>query len=98
MTLLAVPCIERTGHGFTTTHTYTEWAAQAIQDDDTARQVAEQMLAGSDPYEWNEDEPEFYEIFTVTDRRALIAQLAEEHHAEQTDRSSAVPAAAERPT
>jgi hypothetical protein len=83
MTVLGRACVERVGPGFTIRQTYLDWAAEAIQETGVARDVAQKMLDGTDPYEWNPGEPEFHETFQITDRPALEAQLGDEQAAEQ---------------
>lgn len=74
-------CIERKAHGTTEHLTLAEWARMVIQDEDEAARIARDMLDGQDPYAFNEAhtgaEPEFYEEFSVLDREALSAQLAD---------------------
>lgn len=74
---MGLVCVERKGHGFTERLNLWDWADDAIQDHNIAADVARAMLSGRDPYEWNENEPEFYETFHIIDRSILEEQLAE---------------------
>lgn len=71
------PCIKRVAQGSSETTTFVAWASVVIQDEDVAIATARKMLAGQNPYEYNEDEPALYETFSVTDRAALEAQIAD---------------------
>ena len=69
------PCIERKFHGGTERVTFETFAKLVIQDSDMAEHVARVMLNGEDPYQWNEDEAEFYETFTVMAPEVLRGQI-----------------------
>jgi len=69
------PTIRRKFHGGMEDQNFTDFAYSTIQDRDVARRVANTMLASGVVYEWNPDEPEFYEEFEVIDSDGLRAQL-----------------------
>lgn len=74
--LLDRTCIQRLYTGGSEDINFNDFAMDVIQEHDLAAEVAHRMLNGDDPYQWNEDEPEFYEEFLVLDAAALRAQVA----------------------
>ena len=68
-------CIRRTFHGNTEEQTFEEFAYSTIQDNDTAIHVAERMLAGDVPYQWNAFDPEWYEEFEILDATILRREV-----------------------
>ena len=68
--------IRRLLHGATEDMSFRDFAEFAIQDLSIAGEVAQRMLGGDVPYQWNPDEPEFYEEFEVIDADALRQQMA----------------------
>jgi hypothetical protein len=76
MATLDSPCVRRIYHGGEEVLTYDAWMRICIQDEQAALDVAEQMLEiPLDPYDWNEDEPEFYETFQITDEEVFRAEF-----------------------
>lgn len=69
------PCIEHRFLGGTETVDFEEFAQKVVQDHERALEVADTMLRTGEPYKWNEDQPEFYAEFEVTNSGALRAQL-----------------------
>lgn len=70
-----VNCIRVTGHGYVQEVNVDEFARLVIQDHSVAFTVLADLLHGtSGEYEWNEDEPEFYCVFTIVDEDALREQ------------------------
>lgn len=57
---------------------FADFATNVVQDEGVALEVAHRMLKGEDPYEWNPDQPEFYEQFSVVDAEALEFQTEKE--------------------
>jgi hypothetical protein len=56
--------------------TFEEFCTRVMQDYEAGMNVVQLMLAGEDPFPWNEDEPEFYEEFRIINRDELEAQIA----------------------
>lgn len=54
---------------------FEDFATNVIQDGDVALVIAEEMLRQTKPYEYNEDDPQFYERFTVVNSNDLRAQM-----------------------
>lgn len=67
--------IRREFHGGSEDQTFEDFAASTIQERGVALEVARAMLDGRDPYDYNADEPEFLETFTILDREALRATV-----------------------
>jgi hypothetical protein len=76
MTIEDLPVIERAYHGGTESVTFADFAEFVVQDGAMALVIARRMINGDDPYEYNEDEPEFYETFSVADSLELERQVA----------------------
>lgn len=72
----AKACIKRSFLGGCERVSFAEFALRVIQDDQAAQKIARRMLEGHDPYEYNLEEPEFYERFGICDREALRVQIA----------------------
>jgi hypothetical protein len=76
------PCITRKFCGGEETVSLSGFARYVVQDDDMALDIAQRMLGGVDPYTYNEDEPEFYEEFSVLDHDELQRQVEAEESSE----------------
>lgn len=71
------PCIKVIAHGSTYEVTFDQFVKGEIQDDEMAATIAQRMLDGDDPYQWNADDPRFYTEFVILDRDVLtIANTA----------------------
>jgi len=65
-------CIRRAYLGGSDDVTFDQFAEIVVQDYACAAEVAETMLNDDPrPYQWNADEPEFYEEFAVIDAAEL---------------------------
>lgn len=69
------PSIRREFPGGSELVTFSEFAEGVVQNEEVAVEIAEQMLAGEEPYEYNASEPEFREVFTILSRAELEEQL-----------------------
>jgi hypothetical protein len=75
--LIFTPSIQRTYFGGQEAVTFEAFYTMAVQDYEAGMNVVQDMLAGEDPFRWNEhDDPEFYEEFVIIHRGALEAQIA----------------------
>lgn len=74
--LILEASIERKFLGGQENVTFEEFCTRVVQDYEAGMNVVQLMLAGEDPFSWNDDDPEFYEEFRIINRDALEAQIA----------------------
>jgi len=70
------PCLLRVYHGGRQYVNFADFAANVVQEHALAEEIAHTMLRTGEPYEYNEDEPEFREVFTIANEARLREQLA----------------------
>ena len=69
-------CIRRKYLGGVEDQSFDNFVLSTIQDEQTAVEVAQTMLADyPEPYEWNRDEAEYYETFEILDVDELRLSL-----------------------
>jgi hypothetical protein len=68
------PCVLREFTGGSEHVSFAEFAHHVVQERTVAEQIAHTMLSTGEPYEYNEDEPRFREVFTIIDEAALRRQ------------------------
>ena len=71
-----LPCLLRVYPGGSEYVTFADFAEHVVQEHDAAEEIVSTLLRTGEPYVYNEDEPEFREVFTITDERGLRDQLA----------------------
>lgn len=75
-TATETPSIRREFMGGSEEIGFAEFSRLVIQEGELALRVARAMLAGQDPYPWNEDVPEFAERFSVIDPDVLRESIS----------------------
>ena len=70
------PCVLREFTGGSERVSFAEFAHHVVQERTVAEQIAHTLLTTREPYEYNEDDPRFREVFTIVDEAALRRQLA----------------------